>query len=146
MPTAARLVAAITLASVGYLASLAYGPYLPEGTPTFWLGPVNVAIGAILGWRFLGRHVASGTMRALQTGIVSAALGLFWSVVSFSIWDMLMLSMKLRYHGMEDALMGVGDLGLQYLGMAMNLPVLGTLVIGGAAAGILSGIARRLWR
>lgn len=146
MPTAARAIAAIALAAVGYLASLAYVPFLPEDMPTFWLGPINAGIGAILGWRFLGRRVKGGALTAAQTGILSAALGLFWSGAFFSIKDMLIRSMDLRYRGLEDALMGVGDLWLHYVGLAMNLPVVGVLVIGGAAAGVLAQIAGRMWR
>lgn len=146
MPTAARLVAAMALAGVGYLASLAYVPYLPEDMPTFWLGPINAGIGVIMGWRFLGRRVQGGAIAAAQTGILSAALGLFWSGAFFAIKEMLTRSMNLRYKGMEDALMGVGDLWLHYVGLAMNLPVVGVLAVGGAAAGVLAQIARRMWR
>jgi hypothetical protein len=59
---------------------------------------------------------------------------------------MIMLSIKQRYDGPMDAVLGVFELMLEYGSALPTQAILGTLVIGGMVAGLLAELTNRVWR
>ena len=57
MPTAARLIAAIALGLLAIVISVQVVPLMPEGTDFGYFFHINVALGLLTGWIFMGRRV-----------------------------------------------------------------------------------------
>ncbi len=84
MPTSAKMVAAIGLAIVGWFASEAIRPHLPEQTQFGWFNQVNVGLGLICGWKVTGKRVQGGLAEALSGGLTGAAALTFWALFAQS--------------------------------------------------------------
>ncbi len=145
MPTAAKLVGAICFALVGALAAAALAPVLPDQFRAQWFVPANAAIGALVGWRVMGRAVGEGMRRALFAGLGTSAWLLFWALVIFSLREMLMRSLDRRYGNPTDALTNVIAIFEQFFRMAMIPEVVVILLAGGLIGGLLSELADRRW-
>jgi hypothetical protein len=146
MPTAAKLFAAVVFAAVGFLAAEAYKPGMPEGTQFGLFSLLVAAIGVLCGWRVMGRLAGHGYGAAAGYGLRTSATIVFWALVAFSIYEMILRSMKMRYDGPMEALVGVFDLMLQHGVLVLTLPVLGVLAVGGVLGGWAAEFAGRRWR
>ena len=147
MPTAARLVAAVLFAALAFAASEAYKPLLPEGTPTPWLSQVNALIGALSGWFVMGRHAGPQQRHVLALGLRTIAVLVFYVLLAHSIWRMVVLSMRLRYGGPMEAVVGIFEEALAYGTLLVTSPlVMGILLIGGTAAAYLTQFVARRWK
>ena len=77
MPTAAKLVAAILLAALGFVAAGRYVQLMPEGAVAGHLGLICAGLGAVVGWLVLGRRagrgIGAGTSAGLQAAVVLVA-------------------------------------------------------------------------
>lgn len=146
MPTAAKFVAALIFAAVGYLAAQAYIPTLPEGTQTRGFREICAFIGLLCGWMVMGRRVGKPLSEAVGSGILTSVIITFWAVLAFSVYEMIMLSIKQRYDGPMDAVLGVFELMLEYASSLPTQAILGTLLIGGVIGGVMSELAGRMWR
>lgn len=146
MPTAAKFVAALIFAAVGYFAAQAYIPSLPEGTQTRGFREICAFIGLLCGWIVMGRRVGKPYSEAIGSGILTSVIIVFWALLLFSVYEMIQLSIKMRYDGPMDAVLGVFELMLEY-GMALpRQGVLLALGVGGIVGGIAAEVANRLWR
>ncbi len=145
MPTAAKLVGAICFAAVGALAAAALAPTLPDQFRAQWFVPVNAAIGALVGWRVMGRSVGDGIRRAMISGLGSATWLLFWALVVFSLREMLIRSLDRRYGNPTDALTNVVVILEEFFRMAMVPEVVIILVVGGLIGGLMCELADRRW-
>lgn len=145
MPTAAKLVAAICLAAVGWIVADLIKPLLPEGTQVGLFSPISAAWGAIVGWNFVGKRLGDRTGTPMGIGFGGAVLLVFWGLLSFSGYEMIRLSMRKRYDGAVEALQGMFQIGLDYLLLAATPEVIGALVIGGIVSGYASAFAANRW-
>lgn len=145
MPTAAKLVAAVMFAAVGFLAAQAYVPSLPEGTQIGFLREICAMLGLVIGWFVMGRLVGKGYVEAVGFGIRTSVTVLFWAVLGFSIYEMILRSTKMMYDGPMEALLGVFDLVIYYGKMMGSPEFIGTLLIGGVLGGIAAEWAGRRW-
>lgn len=145
MPTAAKLVAAVMFAAVGFLAAQAYVPSLPEGTQIGFLREICAGLGLVIGWFVMGRLVCKGYVEAVGFGIRTSVTVLFWAVLGFSIYEMILRSTKMMYDGPMEALLGVFDLVIYYGKMMGSPEFIGTLLIGGVLGGIAAEWAGRRW-
>jgi hypothetical protein len=145
MPTAAKLVAAVMFAAVGFLAAQAYVPSLPEGTQIGFLREICAMLGLVIGWFVMGRLVGKGYVEAVGFGIRTSVTLLFWAVLGFSIYEMILRSTKMMYDGPMEALLGVFDLVIYYGKMMGSPEFIGTLLIGGVLGGIAAEWAGRRW-
>lgn len=145
MPTAAKLVAAVMFAAVGFLAAQAYVPSLPEGTQIGFLREICAGLGLVIGWFVMGRLVGKGYVEAVGFGIRTSVTLLFWAVLGFSIYEMILRSTKMMYDGPMEALLGVFDLVIYYGKMMGSPEFIGTLLIGGVLGGIAAEWAGRRW-
>jgi len=146
MPTAAKLVAAVTFALVAAIAAQMYVPALPEGAQVGWFREICAAVGFICGWRTMGRLVGRGYGEAMGAGVRTAIVMAFWLVLGFAINEMLYRATKMRYGGSPmEAVLAVFDLMLYYARLMVTPEVIGTLLIGGVAGGLLAEAAGRRW-
>ncbi|MFU8882064.1 MAG: TrgA family protein [Rhodobacterales bacterium] len=146
MFTAPRLVAALLLASVGFVTSELIKPLLDEGTQFGYFSFVNAALGFVVGWVVIGRRIGRGISAAISYGITGAAALIFWGLFSQSVNEMLRLSLRRRYKGPFEALTDMVRIFVEFGATIATPQVLGTLFIGGILAALLAEISARHWR
>lgn len=148
MPTAAKLVAALILAAVAWIAADQYAPLLPDGRPAGVLREVSAIIGIICGWMILGGFLMKprGRIEAMGTGVRTSLTIAFLVLVIFSVWDMLYRSTQGRYDGPMEAFLDVFGRAV-VLGRPMfNPEVVSVLLLGGLFAGAMAHWAGSKWK
>lgn len=145
MPTAAKLVAAIYFALLAWIVAGLYATGLPEGTQTGMLRPVAALMGVIWGWLVSGRLAGRGFADAMGNGLRTAVTAGFWVMMIFSIYDMVILSTKMRYADPIEAILGAFAIMLDYGKLLANPAVIATAVIGGMIGGLITEWAARRW-
>lgn len=146
MPTAAKLIAALALAAVGFLAAGAVVPYLPEGTRAGYLWAIAMGSGVLIGWRVLGPDARGPLMSAVSAGLRSAAIMALVVLFIVSFIEMIQRSLQKLYDGPMHALQNVFALMLEYGELILNPNVAGVLLIGGMLSGWLAHWSARRWR
>ncbi|MDX5402987.1 MAG: TrgA family protein [Rhodobacterales bacterium] len=146
MFTAPRLVAAVLLAGVGFVASDLIRPLMPEGTQFGWFNYVNAVLGAIMGWVVIGKRIGRGVSAAVGNGVTGAAALIFWGLFTQSVNEMLRLSLRRRYDGPVEALTDMLRIGAEWALTIATVPVMGTIFIGGIVAAVLAEVSARHWR
>jgi hypothetical protein len=145
MPTAAKMIAAVLTALTLFLAAEAARAGLPEGTPAGKLAPISAGIGFVTGWVVLGALTGRGYFSSMGLGIRTVLQAVFFVLLAFSLWEMLQLSMKLRYDGPMQALLGVFQIMTDYGRLILLPDVLVALGVGGSLAGYGAEWAGRRW-
>ncbi|MBP9185031.1 MAG: TrgA family protein [Fuscovulum sp.] len=146
MPTAAKLVAAVCFALVGWLAANAHIPALGESATFGLFREITALIGVIVGWGTMGRLVGQGYGEAVGSGLRTAVTLAFFALLGFSTYQMVQESTKMVYDGPMDAVLGIFEFMMDNGRKMLTPGVLGILGIGGAVAGLLSEWASRRWR
>lgn len=147
MPTAAKLFAAIGYALTAYFTSGAMVPLFPEGTELGVFAYVNAAIGALSGWLVMGRLAGEGYGAAITSGIRTTAVMVFYALLAHSIWEMLTRAVRKRYADTMEALTATMSLIGEFGMMMLTAPnVIGTLIVGGLLAALVSEWASHRWR
>lgn len=146
MPTGAKLVAALCLATLAYVLSENIKPLFPEGTNFGIFSWVNVAIGIACGWRIIGGGAGRGMAIALSNGMTGAVALVFWGLFVQAVNEMTGRAMANRYGGPLEALTDIFAIGAEFGGMLLVPSVLGTMAAGGLLAGGLAELASRIWR
>lgn len=145
MPTASKLVAAVAYALLGFLAALTFVKYLPDGTPLGYFREITAAIGFIVGWLVMGKLTRKGYREAINSGLVTALLLVFWALLAFSLYFMLRKSMRMMYDGPMEAVLGVFQLMFDYGKMLLVPDMLGVILMGGIVAGLVCEWAGKRW-
>lgn len=146
MPTAARLVAAASLALLAFIVSGQIMPLMPEGTNFGYFTYVNIALGVLTGWIILGKRAGEGRTAALNNGITGVVALLFWGLFVQGCYEMIQQAMRRVYDGPFEALLAIIKIGAGF-GMTILVPhVIATLLIGGVLAGFATEFAARRWR
>lgn len=146
MPTAARLVAAISLALVGWGVSLLVMARLTEITNFGWFVQVNIGLGLVVGWKLTGRQARSGLVATLNNGITSAVV---LTVVALAVqggYEMVRLSLNRRYHGLGEAIGGILQNMIDYAQVLANPEIPAALLLGGLVAAVATRFAAKMWR
>ena len=146
MPSAARAVGAVGLAVLAFVVSGMIMPLMPEGTGFGYFTYVNIVIGLFAGWITIGKRMGRGWTSAINMGMTGAAVLVFWGLFVQATNEMVRLAMRNRYDGPFDALVAIFQIGTEYFMIMATVPVLSTLVIGGALTGIAAERASRTWR
>jgi hypothetical protein len=146
MPTAAKLVAAIVFAALAYLAAEVYKVGVPERTVWGVFNVICAAVGALCGWFVMGRLAGRGYGAAMGYGLRTTVTFVFWIVVGFSIYQMILRSMNLRYGGPMEAIVGTFDLMIEYGQSMATGMMIATLLTGGVVAGAIVEWAGRRWK
>lgn len=145
MPTAAKMIAAIILAIIGYMTAEATRPLLPDGMATGWLNRVVIVIPAICGWRVIGRMVGRGYNVAFSMGLYAVTVSVFFVLLTFAIAEMLSRSMRKLYDGPMEAIVRMFEIFVEYGSYLLSpMPIL-YLLVGAALVGPIAEYAHRKW-
>ncbi|SMX34676.1 TrgA family protein [Actibacterium lipolyticum] len=146
MPTAARLIAAICFAAVAYFASDSFKVLLPEGTKTDMFSEINALIGAIIGWRVMGRVAGHGYRDAINSGLQTSATMVFYVMLFHSVAQMLKNSTRLNYDGPMEAIVGIFELAVEYGAMMVtSAEVMIIVIVGGILAAWMTEWVAARW-
>lgn len=146
MPTAARLVAALSFGLLGYLVAVRAVATLPENAQVGWFREILAGFGLALGWMILGPSAERRLSVALAAGLTTSAALAVTGVGFVAIYQMLVKSMHNFYSGPMQATEAAFDLAWKRGQVLADPVVLVLLVCGGVAAGALARGAARLWR
>jgi hypothetical protein len=146
MPTAAKAIAAISFAVVGWLLANVYVTAMPEVQTVGYFRELTAALGALIGWRVMGNSVGRGYVGAIGAGWKTVIVLIFFALLLFGIYEMLMLSVRMRYDGPFEAFVDVFKRMLDRAPPLLSTGVLAVALIGGGIAGVLSENANRRWR
>ena len=145
MPTAAKIVAAFCFAFFGAIAATAVKPVMPEGTQFGYFIPISAGIGLLNGWFLMGRLSGHGYRDAMGSGVRTAITIVIWALIVFSIYQMIIRSMQLRYDGPMEAVTAAFGIMLDYGRLLLDPAVLGTFLVGGLIGGAVTEWARKRW-
>lgn len=146
MPTAAKLFGAGAFAILGWISAHVFSAALPEGVQIGLLREIVAAIGLFCGWFVTGASAGKGYYAAMGGGIRGGITMVFFSLLGFSLYEMVLLSIKMRYDGPMEAVLGVFDLMLKYGKLMLTQETLGTLFGGSILGGWIAEYASRHWR
>ena len=146
MPTAAKAIAALCLAALGYLASEVVKTLLPEIENFGRFSEINALIGAIVGWIIVGKRAGRGTKDAIGNGLTGVAALLFWTLFFHASLEMFDLALKRRFDGPVEAFSAIFEIAIEYMGLLMNPMMIATLLIGALLTGYFSEYAARRWK
>jgi len=146
MPTAAKLIGALLLFGVGWIAGLGAIRTLPEGMPASYL-PVTVAvIGLWQGWAVIGPRAGQGLRIGLAHGLRASVQMAAIALALFALREMFLRSARLRYDSPGEATTASLELFLEYGLQSLTVPIWGSVILGGLVAGALAELAARRWR
>lgn len=145
MPTAAKLIAAVVFAMLGFVAAATFVPHMPEGSQIGLFRELTAVIGFIIGWFVMGGLVGSGYGEAAGSGLRTSVTITFFTLLFFSIYLMVKQSFKMVYDGPMDAVLGVFEFMLKYGQMMLVPDVLAVLALGGILGGLVAEWAGRRW-
>jgi len=114
MPTAGRLVAAITLAILGGYTAFLIFPNFDEGSVPSYLYPLCVGAGIWAGWVVIGKRAGNGYSSGIGNGITGTLAMVFWILFLMSFADMISKSMRRSYDGPVEAVVNVFEIMLEY--------------------------------
>lgn len=146
MPTAAKLVAALAFAGVGYATAQVFLPEVPKGMHAPWIREMSALLGLVVGWIVMGRSVGAGMYLAAMRGIYTSLLLLFWALVEFSGREMVLRALDKRYDRVMEAVTGTLDIAYWFFQLSLFPAFWLTLLGGGLLAGMVTEFANRHWR
>jgi hypothetical protein len=146
MPTGAKAMAAIGFAVVGWITAHTYVLNMEIPTSVGYLREMTAVLGAIIGWRVMGNSVGKGYVRSIGAGWKTMIVLVFFALLTFGLYEMLQLSVKMRYDGPIEAILDVFQRMLDRSFPLASVPVLAVMLIGGGIAGIMAENASRRWR
>jgi len=146
MPTAAKLIGAISFLLVAFFAAETVKPVFPEGFSFGYFSAVCAWIGFLVGWTVMGNNANGGARAAVNTGVRTSATVLFWVLFFFSVREMLLRSYARRYDGVMEAAEGMFDIALAFIIILVQSPAaLAVLLAGGIFGGLLTHWAAARW-
>lgn len=146
MPTAAKLIAALFLAALGFAVSELIKTQMPASTGFGRFSLVNAVIGFACGWVVVGTRAGRGYAAGISNGFTGVAALVFWGLFVQSANEMVIRSMKNRYDGAVEAFAAVFELFVRLGENLVNVPVISSLILGAVVTGLLSEFAARHWR
>lgn len=146
MPDAAKLVAALGMGVVAFIATLMIMPLFEEDTNFGYFMHVNIVLGLLVGWNVIGKRAGRGTVSAINVGMTSVVVLVFWGIFVQSCNEMTRLAMKNRFDGPFEALVAVFEIGAEWALLMTTVPIWVTLFVGGILVGLASEFAWRTWR
>lgn len=148
MPTAAKLVAAVVFALVGWLAANAHVPSQGENADVGLFREITAAIGAASGWMVMGPLAGHGYVEALSSGLRTVATLVFFALLGFSVYEMVMTALTTNAYGSSpmNAVLGIFKIMMDQGQKMLTVGVLGVLAIGAVVGGVTTEWAKRRWR
>ncbi|MCO4848450.1 MAG: TrgA family protein [Yoonia sp.] len=142
MPRAAKLVAALVFAAIGYAIFVSMVTVYSEDTVPGYLLPLCVVAGLIVGWQICGKN-ALGLKSGIGNGYTAIVTQGFIIIFVMSFITMLGRSVRSRYDGPMNAIIDSFTLLSEYA-FKFATPEIGMIMlVGGFVGGALAGIAAR---
>ncbi|MGY6703147.1 TrgA family protein [Roseinatronobacter sp.] len=133
MPTLTRLAAAIIFAGFALYAGEIYKT-LYEYPPRSRNGTVVLAaVAALVGWRFVGRHVDARLVQSIFQTLQGVILTVFLSLVIIGSYTVFWRGYQMRYSSLEDAFLGFVGVFVEHLVRMSDIDFL--LLVGGMIVG-----------
>ncbi len=146
MPTAARLVAAICLATTAFFVSHLIMPLMPDSTDFGYFVPVNMFLGLLAGWVIMGPRVGRGITAAINNGLSGVFVLVLWGIGLQACNEMVRLAMKNRYDGAMEAVVAIFQISAEFGLMIATVPI-GLFLLGSAViSGLVTEAAGKRWR
>lgn len=146
MPTAAKLVAAICFAAIGWIAANAHIPALGENAAYGFFREITAVIGALVGWLVMGNLVGQNYAEAAGSGLRTSVTLVFFALLAFSTQGMLKNATKNIYDGPMDAVLAIFQIMMENGRDMLTVGVLTVLIGGGMLGGVVTEWANRKWR
>lgn len=146
MPTAAKLAAAVLFGALAWWASQLVRPAFPAGTDLGRFAAVNALVGVVAGWRIAGPRAPAGWVAALSYGLTTAVAMTLAALVVHSVARMIRQSLRRLYEGPVEAVAAVFGIMADNLQFLAPAAVWGTLLVGGALAGLATEWVGRTFR
>lgn len=146
MPTAAKLIAALCLAALGYATSEVIKTTLPTSTVFGVFSYVNAGIGLVMGWIVVGNRAGRGMSAALSNGFTGTVGLVFWGLFVQGGNEMTRLALRNKYDGMFEAILAIFQNMVVYAEMMLDAKIILTLLCGAIITGFLSELGARYWR
>lgn len=146
MPTAAKLMAAVCFAVVGWVLANYYAVNMPDAAAA---GPIRegaALVGVVVGWSVMGNSVGKGYVEAAGSGIKTAVILAVVALFLLALAEMLENSVRMRYEDALEAILAVVDTMAKRSHALLSLGVFGTILLGGIVAGLLTENAGRRWK
>ncbi|MGH1329367.1 MAG: TrgA family protein [Paracoccaceae bacterium] len=137
MVTFPQLIAALWFGALAWFSAGLVVPLLPEGLALGYYFHVNALIGVIMGWRFMGRRAFDRLSQQTGYGITTSFLIVFWALLAFGGYEMYRRSIRMRYDGPVEALVGMVEHMKDYAILIATPTVMGALIVGGAIGGLV---------
>ena len=137
MPTFGKLVGAVLFGALAWYASGLIIPLFPEGMQLGLFREVNTFFGVLCGWKIAGPRAGTGYIASLSYGLTTMVAMVVLALGFNSSAVMIEQSMRLRYDGPGEAVTDVFALFVEYGMLMMTSDVIGTLVVGSLAAGLV---------
>jgi len=137
MPTAARIVAAVLLAALGWFVSELIKPLFPPEQQTGWFSEANAVIGFLVGWVFMGKRAGDTYSGALGYGLTGAVLLVIWGLFLHSFYEMIEKSLRKQYDQPLEAVVAIFEIMIKHAPVLINPIVIGTLLIGSMIIGVI---------
>jgi len=146
LPTAAKLVASIMLAISGIIVVIVVVNVYPDSARrSVGMTTAAVFMGLFVGWRGLGRQITeeegSGVMLGLKAGISM----FIWVLFLYALEDMIAGIKDNLYYQPMTALLVIPAGMIKYGQMALNVPIIGTMVVLSAIVGKMTKTADARW-
>ncbi|MFY0595759.1 MAG: TrgA family protein [Cognatishimia sp.] len=146
MPTAAKLMSAIALALVAFIASEQFKPLLPEGTDFGYFSFVNAAFGLYFGWRIIGKGAGRGIAKGINNGLTGMLAMVLVVLFAHAFWIMQQNSRNLRYDSTAEAIQSIFAMMTENALLMLQFNIITTLVGGAVFCGLLAEATSRRWR
>lgn len=146
MPTAARLMAGLCLAIVGFIISEMVKPLMPESTDFGYFVQVNVILGFLVGWIVMGKRAGRGFTAAINNGLTGVFVLFLWGIGLQSANEMFRLAKRNRYDGPLEAIVDTFTIGAEY-GLTIATKEIGiAFLVSAVVSGLLTEYAGNKWR
>ena len=146
MPTAAKLMSAIALALVAFVASEQFKPLMPEGTDFGNFSFFNAGIAAIIGWKLIGAKAGRGILSGINGGLTGMIAMVLVVLFIHAFWIMFENSRSLRYDSVSEAIQSIFSMMTEYGVLLLRPNILMTLLGGAVFSGLLAEATSRRWR
>ena len=146
MPTASRLIAALCLIVVAFLISGMIIDNGDEGKDYGYFTVVNMLLGAVCGWKIMGKRAGRGWTAGINNGLTGVVSLIFWGLFVQGCYEMFRLAMRNRYDGPFEAVLAIFQIGVEFGKQLLYPEIIATILIGSVVAGVATEIAHRKWR
>jgi hypothetical protein len=146
MPTAAKLVASILLAISGVIVVIVSINVYPDAARrSVGMTSTAVIMGLFVGWRGLGRRISEEEGSGITSGLKAGIAMFVWVLFLYALDDMIAGIMDQAYYQPMTALLVIPAGMIKYGQMALNVPIMGTMVVLAAIVGKMTKTADNRW-